>query len=282
MPAAARAAIRCSMVPTLAPFASIVVLRVVSTNSAVPNWVRVGTKGAPSQGTSNLNVSNPNSIEGNLVFVKLDANGQAEAEVMRATDLVVDIQGYFENEEDYVQWVSRAVDSRLGNPSNPEPIPEQGVLTQLSASGRNPVNLDEIGQVSCQTTNKNFLGEPMKDTFARRLYLPLSGLPAAGTNEGRLATAEVEFMDELGRVQTGVGYPDASGRTLVTVLGNVYSGNMSYADLLRVASRSIGKITIKVVEPDYTLPVEQRTYVSTFAINLAQCELDLIQSSSAQ
>jgi len=248
----------------------VVVLRVVSTNSKVPNWIRVGTKGVASDGTSNLNVSEANSIEGNLIFVKLDANGQAEAEVLRSTDLVVDIQGYFENEDDYIAFVHRAVDSRVGDPVIPEPLPtnpdpQESIL--ISTEGPTPIT--HLASLACKVTNRSFLGG-RSAAYAKSVEVRLSGEPNAQNLPAVYATFNDGKQPSLHAFSSSTF--DAAGNATV-VFGEAYGANQYGDDATSraLASELVGTLILR----RYDSQTNTSSY-STFLVDKDLCELDLI------
>lgn len=75
--------------------ATAAVLNVTATNTAGPGWLQVVPTGAAVGSTSTLNISDANQTVAASVFAPLDQSGSIQAYSTVATDLVVDVSGYF-------------------------------------------------------------------------------------------------------------------------------------------------------------------------------------------
>jgi len=153
----------------------VVAMRVTSVNSQKPLWMRVGTKGVPSAGTSNVNVNKAGDIVGNLVFVQLDAEGNAEVETLQATDFTADLQGWFEDGA-YVPLVKRIEDTR--EPEEPTPG-DSTSYTLLSWDGWDYTRPEEI-RFACEYAYYNNSYFPIAD---QEIHVEVSGIDPDPTPE---------------------------------------------------------------------------------------------------
>ena len=86
-----------------------VALNVTAVNPADAGWLRVWPCGSPEPSTSSVNYASAGAVEPNAVVVPVDATGEVCVGTMTATEVVVDVSGWFE------QSVCESAAGRLGS-----------------------------------------------------------------------------------------------------------------------------------------------------------------------
>ena len=73
-----------------------VALNVTAVDPAGPGWLRVWPCGSPEPETSSVNYMSAGAVEPNAVVVPVDATGEVCVSTMTATEVMVDVSGWFD------------------------------------------------------------------------------------------------------------------------------------------------------------------------------------------